>query len=382
MKYLSLFCASLFVGLALSAQTQVAVYGSDKSQVDGIAYRLPRNHIAVQVTAVKQTYTPGKYAQYAEELLKVSAPIGEEMVSWELAAVETRCIAVPDPEKVYFIKIADRTSASNVQLTGDGILLSVNTEVDLQLTDPLENFTPVSIPSWTKPKDPSVYYTTDIIQAASPSTVARLIAEEIYLLREKRNDLLRGELENMPKDGTSMQLILDNYKEQEDVLISVFQGTVVTERKTYTLYIEPNAEVEEQVLFRFSKKLGVVDADNMAGEPIYYSLVSKRTVADKTPRTAAELKRAARLQKDNEKRVPRGEPFLTEGIVYNVPERVDVTVYSSDSVFAKAEYRIAQMGNTDVLLNDLFNRRNTFRVIINPQDGSLLKTWQDEPTRR
>jgi hypothetical protein len=383
-KYLYLLCVSLLMPLCVSAQTQVAVYGSDKSQVEGIAYRLPRNRIAVRIAAVKSTYTPGRFVRYAEEYLKVAAPVAEETITWELTGMESECLAVPDPQKAYFIKVTERTSAPNVQLTDDGLLLAVNTEsaVSARTVLPTGAMSAQTVLPMAGAKDPAAYYTTEIVQASSPATTARLIAEEIYLLREKRNDLLRGELDNMPKDGASMQLILDQYKAQEEALASVFLGTTTTEGYTETLYIEPDGEAKEQVLFRFSQQRGVLGADETAGAPIYFSLVSGHTVPERSPVSEADRKRAEKLAKENEKRVVKGEPFLTEGIVYNVPERVALTVFTAQKQWIGVEYRIAQMGNTEVLLQDLFDKRTSFHAVLNAQDGSLLRAWQDEQTKR
>lgn len=372
MKHI-LFFSALLCSCLLPAQTEVSAYGSDKAQTGGITYMLPRNRIMVTVTAVKKTYTPGQYCRYAEEYLRLPDVQPEASVQWELQKVEAYCAAVPDPRKVFFVQLTGKSITSRAQLSPEGMLLAIN---DRQDYTPPQAPQPVEIVPQKKPS-PEEYYTKDIIRAASAMATARLIADEIYQIRERRNDLTRGELENMPQDGASMQIVLKQMNEQEAALSSVFCGTTEEDVKQFTFVVEPDAEVEEAVLFRFSKKLGVVDADNLAGEPVYYSLTSQRTVPDKTPRTEEEQKRVDKMMKEAEKRARKGESQLMAGVVYNVPERVDFAVYTPQSDLFVAEYKIAQMGNTDVLLNELFDKKSTFHVLFNPQDGSLLKVWQD-----
>lgn len=374
MKRIVSIAVACFAVFSAQAQTEVSVYASDKSQSEGITYMLPKNRIHVTVTAVKNTYTPGKYCKYAEQYLRLTGISPDPSVTWTLTQVAVNVSAVPDPEKTYYIKVTERSSAPRVQLTQDGLLWAVN-EQGGETSVPLK--APVLNPS-KKKLNPQDYFTQDIIHASSTSATARLIAEEIMLIREKRNELSRGELDNMPKDGASMQLMLQQLNEQEEALISLFRGETDSETKQFTFTLEPSGDVTEEVLFRFSQKLGVVAADDLSGAPFYYSLKSQNTVPSKEPVTDEDRKRIEKAEKEAQKRAMKGEPFLQEGIVYNVPERVDFSLYTPQKVYVKQEFKIAQMGNTEVLLNDLFNKKTTFHVILNPEDGSLAKVWQDE----
>ena len=368
---------ALLLATSMQAQTEVSFYASDKSQSEGITYLLPKNQITVTITATKNTYTPGKYCKYAEQYLRLTDISPEPSVTWDLNTLTSFCSAIPDPQKAYYIKVVEKSSAPQVQLTKDGLLLAINDQVEYPPARPAAMLETAQ----KKRLNPEDYFTQDIIRASSSSTIARLIAEEIYLIREKRNDLTRGELENMPKDGTSMQLMLQQLNEQEEALTSLFRGTVEKETKQFTFTVVPTGDVAEQVLFRFSQKLGVIAPDDLAGVPFYYSLKSQQTVPSKEPVTEEDRKRIEKAEKDAQKRAMKGEPFLMEGVVYNVPERVDFKVYTPKKTYINQEYKIAQMGNTDVLLNELFNKKSTFHVTFNPEDGSINKVWRDEPKK-
>ena len=372
MKHFLVIATLLLSGSAF-AQTEVSVYGSDKSQREGITYFLPKNKLTVTVEATKTSYVPGQYCKYAEQFLRLTDIAPEPKVTWKLDKVTTQCDAIPDPSKSFYIKVVEKSSAPKVQLTEDGILCAVNDQVTLE-SQPAP--TPVA-PVKKKILKPQDFFTEEIIQASSSLTTAKLIAAEIMQIRDKRNELTRGELDNMPSDGVGMQLMLNQLNEQEEALLSLFQGTTETESHTFTFQLIPTEPVQEQVLFRLSSKLGVVAADDLSGAPVYYSLESQHTVADKKPATPEEIKRADKLAKDNAKRAMKGEPFLQEGIVYNVPERCTFRIYTPKKTLFTDDFKFGQLGNTEVLLNDLFNKKSTLHVTFSPQDGSILKVRND-----
>ena len=73
----------------------------------------------------------------------------------------------------------------------------------------------------------------------------------------------------MPKDGASLQLVIDQLSKQEKALTQAFTGVTSRTDKVFTILIEPGEETQEQIAARFSTQLGVLPTDNLAGEPIY-----------------------------------------------------------------------------------------------------------------
>ena len=100
----------------------------------------------------------------------------------------------------------------------------------------------------------------------SSAKMAELVAKEIYSIRESKNALLRGEADNMPKDGAQLKLMLDNLNQQETAMTEMFSGKIKKEPKTFTIRLTPK-EMKDEVAFRFSRKLGVVANNDLAGEP-------------------------------------------------------------------------------------------------------------------
>lgn len=133
--------------------------------------------------------------------------------------------------------------------------------------------------------------------------MAELVAKEIYNIRESKNALLRGEADNMPQDGAQLRIMLDNLNLQERAMTEMFSGTLKEEPQTFTIRITPK-EMNNEVAFRFSKRLGVVANDDLAGEPYYISVT--------------DMKTPAIPEDDGKKKV--------DGIAYNVPGRAHITL--------------------------------------------------------
>ena len=355
MKRYNLILIGLLISSACFAQTEVTKYFNTPKGVEGVAYALPKNQIKVTVTAVCHKYTPGDFCQYADAYLRLKDVSPNPSVTWNLLSVDAEETAVPDTSKIFFIKMKKNTVAPLVQLSDKGIIEAINTSAIKQ-----EKLTKkeITIPQETM-LNPRDLLTEDVAQAGSTAKMAELISQEIFKLRDTRNSLLSGDVDNMPKDGASMQIMLNTINAQDKALTSMFAGTIHSELKTYTFYVEPQTgDNEQHVLFRFSTKLGVVDADDLSGTPINYKTEITTPIAP---------------QPDNQKKNKKNEEL--EGVIYNVPAKSKFTVSDENGkTWFSSQYMIAQLGNTDVLLNDLFNsKKEIVKIQFDPLTGSLIK---------
>ena len=320
---------------------------------EGIVYYLPKTQIEVKVTVTQTTYTPGKLCQYANQYLKLQNISVNPNEYWEIKSFQVNPIGVPDAEKAYSIKLKDKTATSQVELTKDGIIKAINT------TTPKEEKPEQEAVPTEKPKrvDPSQYMTEEILMAGSTNKMAELIAKEIYNIRESKNSLTRGQADYMPQDGAALKIMLSNLEEQEKALTEMFSGFTERTEKSFTFYIEPEQEIKDQVVCRFSKKLGVIKEDNLAGSPVYLSVTNENTL----PPANEEAKAKKKL----------------DGVIYNIPGKGKVTVKTTEKTWFNSELPITQFGETEVLLDNLFNKKVNTRVIFNPTTGGIAKIDKD-----
>lgn len=334
------------------AQTEVTA-GLMQGKDYGVTYMLPKTEIEITLQATKHQYTPGELCKYAERYLRQENVLPEPREYWTLEAVKAEAVGVPDEANIYFVKLKDKTVAPLMELTPEGIVRSINMPYSGG-SQPVA--APVPAHPLTNP-DPRLFLTEEILMASSVAKKAELIAKEIYAIRESRNALLRGEADNMPKDGAQLKLMLDNLAQQETVLTGMFIGNTVTEAHTFTIRIAPK-EMDKEIACRFSRKMGLVDNEDLAGAPIYITVNNLKSLP---------------LQPATEKDVKK-----VEGIAYNVPGRGRVTLtYQQKNIF-EGEVPLTQFGTVEYLAPVLFNKTNVTKVVFDTVTGGLLKVDRGE----
>ena len=354
-------CQLSFVN-ATFAQTEVTA-GVTFGKKFGVTYMLPKTELVIEAQATKQTYQPGEFSRYAERYLRMGGVKQEAETAWSLDKVTVKVVGVPDKENIYFVEMKDRTTAPLMELTPDGIVRSINLPYE-----GVKNTVQTEEPQPTEPElDPRSFLTEEIITANSSAKMAELVAREIYNIRESKNALLRGEADNLPKDGAQLQIMLDNLNLQEKALTQMFQGKVTTEAHHFSTRVTPE-EMQDKVVFRFSKKLGFVDADDLAGEPVGLTIFNKHVVPEQ-PSEPNDGKAGKSIVSF----LSNGSKEALEGVAYNVPGKADVRLtYNHQSLF-NGDMSFTQFGTKEYLAAQLFNKNTVTKVQFDVNTGALLK---------
>lgn len=333
------------------AQTEV-VKGQKYGKDYGVVYSLPKTKIEVDLTIEKTVFKPGELAEYANKYLRINNAGNEEKTTYRITSTKIRTVGVANKEATYFIKMKDRTTAPLVEMTKEGVIKSINVEY---IPEKKEIKEVVRQDEKSKSIDGRKFLNEEMLMAGSRSKMAELIAKEIYSIRESKNDLLKGQAENTPQDGEQLKLMLDNLSIQEQALTEMFTGTTYKETSVETVSIIPEGEMKDEVLFRFSKKMGLVDKDNLVGEPYYIS-----------------IKRTSNLQQIEPEDVKSKKKEL-EGIAYNTPETVIFTIRKDNEKIREERLPIAQMGVVEYLAPILFNKNTVTKVYFDTSTGGLIK---------
>lgn len=338
------------------AQTEVEPY-KPGSTIEGVTYFLPRTAFRVTIKAERTIVRPGDLCRYAERYMSMKDVPMLETTQWKITDVKLEPFGVADPNKAYSIKLKGRTVAPLVGLADDGVLLSINTEAEIDELPEL----PKAVPADPLP-DPRAFMTKDMLSAGSTSKLAELVAQEIYDIRDSRNELLRGESDNLPKDGAQLKLMLDRLDQQTSVLESFFAGTRQTSQEIFSMVYTPTEETDRMILFRFSEKLGIVGADDLAGEPVYVSC----RCTDKLPASVQDEQAAKKKAK------------MQQGVYYNEPRRAKLTVFTPQKEFVSVEQPMGQFGNVEILANTLFDKKTTTKVTFFQQTGGVKDIYEKE----
>lgn len=349
MKRTIIIALTLWMSLVALAQTQVTEFNPGVA-ANGVNYILPQTLLSVEVSAIKVTYTPGEFAKYADRYLHISDVAAEPSTVWSVTGLSVAQEGVPDTSKIYTVKLKDKTVAPMVQLTPSGLLVAVNTRADIPARELPDTHTT------HHQMDARQYLTEDILSATSTAKMAELTAQEILDIRESKNAIKRGQVESMPKDGASLKIVLDELNRQEEALTQLFIGYADTTFTAKSFTFLPVEDINETVFFRFSRKLGFVDADDLAGDPYYLSVKDKHTVVLPDAKESAKRK--------------------IEGLVYNMPSMADVTISTMQGTVYKQELPFAQFGTIDMLSPTLFNKGATTKLTLHPATGGLLHLEQ------
>lgn len=350
----SIFILLAYIAMPLMAQVEVTAFNTGMNE--GVTYFLPRTGLDITVRAKCITSTPGEFARYADRFLRISDAVASESKEWQLAGVQVDRVGLPDEQKAFTVSINNNVS-SNLLLTDEGIIHAINRDVDVEEKEHKE-------PRSVKRIDPRIYFTEEILQSTSTAKMAELVAKEIYAIRESKLAITRGNADNMPKDGLSMQLVLAELEQQERALTELFAGRVDTTSYECNIRYIPTAESDtaRSVLFRFSRKLGILERDNMAGSPIYYDFAIREIATE--PQQPEETGKLSKLLKKKE--------LKKEGICYIVPGRANLKIYTANETLFDEELPFAQFGTIEVLSKKLFGKQSDTKVLFDKSTGAII----------
>ena len=339
--------------LPLSVLAQISNYQPGLTP-EGAIYYLPKTALRFTVLVERTQYTPGEYAAYAERYLALHDVKTEATSDSRLIHIDMMPVGQADTAKCYAVKINPKTTAANIEISKDGILLAVNSEAPRTVFPAA--FRPARKLAAINSRQ---FLNEEILAAGSTTKRAELIAQEIYNIRESKNQLTRGEADYMPKDGEQLRIMLAQLDQQNSALTQLFTGTTVTDTTEYVLTVCPMKETKEEVLFRLSQKLGMVEADDLSGAPYYLTVEDLHTVP-------APVETGKKKKKEE------------EGIYVNVPGRIRVSVTRGPETLLTQEISAGQFGNVELLGEELFNRRYITHIGLNPTHGGVEKLESEQ----
>lgn len=266
MKYFIL-TLGLFLTTNIGFAQETKRLTAEKHNEYGLIYSLPQTHLDIEVVATKTTRKAGPYYQYAEKYLGIPGAITQDSEEWALSSVKVTPYGVPDPEEQYLMQFKPGGNGYIV-LDENGLLLSINTE---PVIDSIVSTAPKQ--KQESPLDNNEYakvYSEELLMSASTVKMAEVAAKQLYRIRESRLNLVTGEVDELPADGESFKLIIQQLDEQEAALTALFMGTTQTETIIKHFDYIPVEEVTNDIVFRISDLYGIVKSENLSGAPYIY----------------------------------------------------------------------------------------------------------------
>ncbi len=349
-KRLSAALAAVMIGLTLQAQ-EVQEVKVGENLTYGLTYNLPKTAVVITVESSCVKTVAGPFAPYAEKFLGVKDAAQVDQSVWEIEKISLETVAQADTSRTYHIDFPEKGVLPTFYLTNDRCLCSINRAPQDLVALPQEKTVEVKGKPYYKASD---VLTGEILKAGSKLKQAELVAQEIFSIRESRSLLIKGEADNMPGDGASLQLMLDNLSAQEEALMSLFVGTSTETRQSHNYTYLPTRETSRDLAFRFSKHLGYVDIDDYAGEPFYMSV---------------------QITEDNrEQYVPgvKTKKRANNGIAFCIPGKIHITLLNTKETLAEGDMYMAQFGRVEQLPQNQFtDKKRPCSASFTPATGAI-----------
>lgn len=342
--------AALMSSIMMNAQEVQQVQVGDNLEY-GVTYSLPKTVAQVTLVTKCRKTEAGQYAQYAEKFLGLDDAVQDDETVYEILSVNIAPGATPDSMRTYHIEFPEKGALPTFYFTPEGSLWSINQKPEIVEQREVDVRGQKGNKRTLKASD---VMSPEILKAGSRIKQAELAAQEIFSLRESKKALLKGEADNMPKDGASMQIVLDNLDAQEQALLTLFTGETVETVSTKTIQYVPQAETADELLFRFSPVLGLVDNDDLAGEPYYINV--------------SVLEDNSMIEPND----PKSRKKADKGIAFCVPGKIAVSLRTLNGVVAEATFQAAQFGHVERLPQAQFtDKKKQVAASFEPTTGSV-----------
>lgn len=346
--------ATLILAPAAMGQTATKV-SLTKATDYGLVYSLPNTVLDITIETEFTEKAPGEFYNYAKRNLNIDDAIITPSRACRVKSMTIVPRGEINSENQWMVQFKAGAPVFAMLNEGD-MLLAINTE-DVPAQD--SPALPVARDAEPTPLETAAArqaVTQEMTMSSSTFKRAQLAAERIFELRENRNELISGQADNMPPDGKALQLALDNLSAQEAALTAMFAGTekTWTEVKTF-VYVPGTENTSNEIIARISPTDGLVDADDLSGEPIYLSM---------------EVVSRGQLPVD-ERGVPR--EFPKNGIAYQIPGAAQFSITCDGELLGSCQANLAQLGVTYGLDPKIFSdKRTTGFATFNPVTGGVI----------
>lgn len=343
---------ALGLAVVMTAQTTQKLTATKASEY-GIIYSLPTTVVDITIETQTTVKRPGEYYRYAKKYLNADDAISAESQTTVLKSITVNTRGVANAEQQYLMQF--KAGSTPFLIVNDEHLpIAINAEetIESQQTE-----LPKAVAAEPTPLETAAaqqVISGEMAQSQSSAKRAEIAASQLFALRQTRSELLNGDADQMPPDGKSMELVLNNIQAQEAALLAMFMGTTQTYTSVKTITYTPGDEVEDEVLARVSAVDGVVDAENLAGVPIYISL----KIVEKGELPINE--------KGEVKTFPKG------GVAYVIPGKVEIKIDCEGKNYYNDKLATAQHGVVFGLDPKMFaDKKSPAYLLFNPVTGAI-----------
>jgi len=325
----------------------------------GVVYALPRTVIHIEVEAEQAKLIHGPYNSFAQKYLGINnAPKADEE-NWTITSVKMDSYGEPDPNAVFK---ATGNISTLLSLSGDGVLLGINSEVKSAEEKPVttvfparlanadDNWFDLSMHSFLSEKDSTKRAGSTFKSFEEKAAEA---ASDILKLRKRKALTLAAKYDKLPPDGEAYKVMTAELDKIIGDYVSLFVGRSITRKFQLSFDVVPDGKSNKGlVAFRFSQSAGVLPESNVSGKPVMLEIEPGNELKQKIDAAAT------------------GDAS-TKGIYYRVPVVALVRLLNGGEVLAQARMTLAQFGTITTLPDGLLG--GEYSIEFHPATGAIKK---------
>jgi len=283
--------AAAFLFFAASPSYSQIFRSSEATPQGAVIYSLPQTSIKVTLKVSMKNFSAGPYAAYSDKYLGVSADRTSKKTC-TIEEIEITPLVEADPDYSVAVNLGSskNASASFLALSSQGLIIApgyfVPENAPSRFPSPVQasfNEAVANLSTQTTQLYKSVTNEDgEVEKIAVPQTQtvtkslekkAEETAQLIFLLREKKIDILTGETD-ANYSGAALGNAVEKMENLEKEYTSLFTGKTTTAVQQASFEVVPKAKNQKQnyVVCRISDSQGLLPADNMSGRPVYLEL--------------------------------------------------------------------------------------------------------------
>ncbi len=379
-----LYFISLTVFFASCTSIQVVnVKYAKKISKNYMVYALPRNVLAIDIEVAETRIMRGPYFEYAEKYMGIqNVPITNKS-EFYISSSDIAISAEPDSSNYYFVFPKCSKKIKNINLTDNGILLSINSQnssynlpslsknaTSNQHPFPANIFTTLSQNDYIKEKIDTVWKQVKVdtswvrvptqkktIEAATFEDQAKEAAHHIMRLRKRLFKLMSGAYNKLP-EVKSIDVIITELRKEEEEYLSLFIGKTFTRKYSYRFLYYPTIENcgKREVLAFLNPEKGLFAEKSAKSFPLVIEL-NRNGNLSQLDTAISKYKKASSKQ----------------GIVYRIPEMATVNISIGNNALLEKQFPIAQFGILNNLPTNALKGKCS-SLEFNPLSGNIVKT--------
>lgn len=301
MRYIKNIFLLLLFAISLSPLHSQILREGEAVPQGAVIYSLPQTSVSVKVTIVKESFTPGVYAQFAQKYLGEAAQVSSKKTAI-VKSVNVKQFTEADPSLTIAVNIgtSKNASANFLNFCSQGLIVSPGAfnPNDKNFRFPQgnqnrkghEQFAP-------KGKKTKTVYNEVAGEDGEIQRVAQKITQEedltleqrasktadlIFSLRENKIAILTGDTD-ANYEGAALGDAMKEFDKMDKKLLRLFYGTTSRSKQTMSFEIVPDASkaTQKYVICKISDTEGILPASAEGGKELVLVLSAEEQISGK-----------------------------------------------------------------------------------------------------